>query len=462
MTWAARQPDHRKAPQWTIADIEGSWPTECNGILLRNGPALFQRGSESKRHLFDGDGFAQAWRFNAGSIEHKASWIQTKKFQEEQRAGEFLYPGLADSRIARKTIKNPDDFNTANTNLFPWQGKLLALWEGGSAHELDPTNLDTIGPKIWSPETEAAPFGAHPQVDEQGRLWNIGISGNQLLIYVINSDGRLEKVRLHTVRPCAMAHDFILTKHYLGVWLAPIQINAQALHQNGRLLSAMEWQENEGSHLILIDRDSLEITSTLELESEMIFHFANAWEEDQHLNICYVSNSFEQLHTGFMDALADGTPPTRHLGQKAQASYKRIRLDTGHSESWQGHAGVEFPQIDERERGNPCGRFFSLLSHGASSPQGFNGIVHQDIDSAWSQCWIADNAIELEEHVYTPKQRNDPMAGGWLIGSGYHARRQQSFCSILDAEHLDDGPIAMAYLDGATPICFHGSFSPGN
>jgi carotenoid cleavage dioxygenase-like enzyme len=88
--------------------------------------------------------------------------------------------------------------------------------------------------------------------------------------------------------------------------------------------------------------------------------------------------------------------------------------------------------------------------------------VHQDIDSAWSQCWIADNAIELEEHVYTPKQRNDPMAGGWLIGSGYHARRQQSFCSILDAEHLDDGPIAMAYLDGATPICFHGSFSPVN
>lgn len=461
MTWATRQPDHRQPPQWTIAAIEGRWPKDCNGTLLRNGPALFERSGENKRHLFDGDGFAQAWRFNGGSIQHKASWIHTKKFKEEQRAGHFLYPGFADSSTTRKTIKNPDDLNTANTNLIHWQGTLLALWEAGSAHELDPTSLETLGPKIWSPETEAAPFGAHPKLDEQGRLWNIGISGNQLLVYVINPDGSLDKLRLHSVRPCAMVHDFMLTEHYLGVWLAPIQINAQTLHQHGRLLSAMEWHEQEGSQLLLIDRNSLEITKTLELESEMIFHFANAWEEDQHLNICYISNTFEQLHTDLIASPDNGTQ-RRPSARKPHARFRRIHLDTGVSESWQGHEGVEFPQIDERIRGKPCSKFFSLLSRQSTFKQGFNGIMRHSMTTAQAQYWIGEDSIELEEHVYAPKQPADLKGGGWMIGSGYHAERRQSFCSIFNAEHLENGPIAMAYLDGPTPLCFHGSFLAGN
>jgi carotenoid cleavage dioxygenase len=223
----------------------------------------------------------------------------------------------------------------------------------------------------------------------------------------------------------------------------------------------MEWHEQEGSHLLLIDRNSLEITKTFELEAEMIFHFANAWQEDQHLNICYISSAFEQLHTDLIAAPEAGTP-VRPSARQPHARFRRIRLDTGATESWQGHEGVEFPQIDERDRSKPCGRFYSLLSRQSTSQQGFNGIMRHDMATAQSQCWIGDDSIELEEHVYAPKQLTDPKAGGWLIGSGYHSERQQSFCSIFDAEHLEDGPIAMAYLDGPTPLCFHGSFFAGN
>jgi carotenoid cleavage dioxygenase len=461
MSWTARQPHLHQIPPWRIADIEGQWPTACNGTLLRNGPALFERGSTSKRHLLDGDGFAQAWRFQAGSVLHKGAWIETKKFREEQRTGHFLYQGLADRGISRKPIRNPDDLNTANTNLIHWQGKLLALWEAGSAHVLDPISLHTIGTKIWSPETQAAPFGAHPKLDEQGRLWNIGISGHHLLVYVISAEGSLEKLKLHTVRPCAMVHDFILTKHWLGVWLAPIQINAQALEQNGILLAAMEWHEHEGSQLLLIDRNSLEITKTLEMDAEMIFHFANAWEDGLHLNICYISSAVEQLQTDHIATPEKGIQAGL-AARQPYARFRKIHLDTGNSQSWQGHVGVEFPQIDERDRGMPSGRFFSLLSRQSTLKRGFNGIMRHDMATTQSPCWIGDDAIELEEHVYAPKQRNDPKAGGWLIGSGYHSERRQSFCSIFDAEHVEDGPIAMAYLDGPAPLCFHGSFLANN
>lgn len=33
--------------------------------------------------------------------------------------------------------------NVANTNLLYWAGKLLALWEGGLPHELNPKTLET-------------------------------------------------------------------------------------------------------------------------------------------------------------------------------------------------------------------------------------------------------------------------------------------------------------------------------
>lgn len=461
MNWAGRQPSYHRLPSWDVASIEGQWPKECNGTLLRNGPALFQRGGETKRHLFDGDGLVQAWDFCGGSIRHKASWIQTSKFNEEQREGRFLYPGFADSETTHRAIKSPDDFNTANTNIIYWNGKLLALWEAGSAHELDPINLETIGPKIWSPETQAAPFGAHPKLDDQGRLWNIGISGNHLLVYVINPDGSLASVRLLTIRPCAMAHDFFLTEHYLGVWLAPIHINPQDLHKNGRLLSAMEWRDQDGSQLLLIDRDSLEITKIVELEAELIFHFANVWEEDQHLNICYIRNSFEQLHADLLIAPENETQAGVST-TVTRACFRRIRLDTGEGEMWQGVEHVEFPQFDERYRGKPCGTFFSLLSTTFNSHSVFNGILRQDIANMCTQRWIGGEEIELEEHVYVPKDRSDRKAGGWLVGSGFNSQRNQSFCCVFDADQLEDGPIAMAYLDAPAPICFHGQFLTGS
>jgi all-trans-8'-apo-beta-carotenal 15,15'-oxygenase len=458
MSWHQRSPIHLEAPSWLVHEIEGEWPRECSGTLLRNGPALFERDGHRKHHLFDGDGFAQAWDFKDGTVSHRAAWIQTKKFREEQSSGRFLYPGFADNDPSYRPFRSPDDLNTANTNLIHWNGKLLALWEGGSAHELDFRTLETIGVKIWSTETQAAPFGAHPKRDKDGRLWNVGISNNQLLIYVINSDDSLARLRLHAVRPCALVHDFFLTTRFLGVWLAPIQLNSRDALKDGDLLSAMKWQEQDGSLLVLIDRNDLEIFKIIELESELIFHFANAWEEDEELKICCITNTFQQLRSDLSPSLGQSISHG-HQGAKSYVQFRHIQLSSGVSNTiWKGQDQVEFPQIDERIRGKPCNIMFSLLASNSEAPSTFNGLIKQDVGLGQTKAWTGGGEFEMEEHVYVPKHKTDPSAGGWLIGSGFHSQRQQSFCSIFEADQLERGPIAIAYLEGPAPLVLHGQF----
>lgn len=458
MSLIQRTPPLHKPSSWSMCEVEGSWPSDCQGTLLRNGPALFERNGHRRNHLFDGDGYVQTWSFQDGVVRHRGAWVQTKKFKEEQAAGRFLYPGFADGGAGDRMVRCPDDLNTANTNVMAWNGRLLALWEAGSAYELDAQSLDTLGVKTWSSETQAAPFGAHPKTDADGLLWNIGIANNQLLIYVINPDGSLARVRAHAVRPCALVHDFFLTERFLGVWLAPLQLDHGALQAHGNLLSAMRWREQEGSHLLMIDRNSLDLVKTFELEAELIFHFANAWEEDGHLHLSYIRNTFGQLHAG----LALTPNQSFNVGDQVghgHASFRRICLTTGAAiADWQGSEQVDFPQIDERLRGTASPRVFSLLATSAATPSTFNGLMSQDVDLGHRQLWEGDGALALEEHVFVPKCNEDLQAGGWLIGSGYNTSRCQSFCSVFDANQLAKGPIAIAYLDAPAPLSFHGQF----
>ena len=445
-----RQPEFSALkPYWRVIEILGRWPEQLNGRLLRNGPALFRRGDVCKSHLLDGDGFAQCWTISRGNIDHKGAWIQTHKFSDEQHEQTFIYPGFSTGGRSSTSLILPDAFNTANTNLIAFNGQLLALWEAGSAHEICPTDLSTIGLKTWSEETAGAPFGAHPKFDREGNLWNIGISGNRLLVYVINPAGRLHKIRAHTVKPTAIVHDFLLTDHFIGVWLAPLELDRQCLADGSTLLEAMAWHDDRGSQLLLINRKTLDIERTFQMGSELIFHFCNAWESTNELIIQYIRSHPDALQHQL--EFADGLPQT-------ELRSTTISLNNGKTTEERGPICTEFPQIDQRFRGRTSTICFGLISSCSQPTAIYDGLFrHSSCDSQCQQ-WFAESGIELEEHVHVPMDDHAPEACGWLIGTGYDNKRGQSFCSVFDSEHISQGPLAIAYLDRPAPLCLHGEF----
>ena len=50
-----------------------------------------------------------------------------------------------------------------------------------------------------------------------------------------------------------------------------------------------------------------------------------------------------------------------------------------------------------------------------------------------------------EEHVFIPKPGSTKAGQGWLAGSLLDYGKQRSGIAILDAEHVDAGPLATAW-----------------
>ena len=93
-------------------------------------------------------------------------------------------------------IGGPDSLNPANANAVEHAGRVLALWEGGSAYSLSPDDLTTQGPVAWRDDLRGVPLSAHPKIDAVGHLWNIGSAGRHLVVWHIDAQGRLVDMQL--------------------------------------------------------------------------------------------------------------------------------------------------------------------------------------------------------------------------------------------------------------------------
>lgn len=210
--------------------IKGNIPEALQGTLFRNGNGRFEHQGVKYDHLFDGDGMIAAFRFKNGKVNYSNRYVRTKEFEAEEKQGKMLYrsfgtniPGGFSKNLLRMRFKN-----AANTSLVYHAGKLLALWEGGLPHEIDPETLATLSrydyngvlknafsalDKLIFPELS---FSAHPKIHPKtGVLYNFGtVPGlkHRLVIYKIEPNGEAAIEQVINMPGMTFAHDFILTQ----------------------------------------------------------------------------------------------------------------------------------------------------------------------------------------------------------------------------------------------------------
>jgi carotenoid cleavage dioxygenase-like enzyme len=77
--------------------------------------------------------------------------------------------GMFGTQKAGGILKNAFDLrkkNVANTNILYWGQKLVALWEGGLPHSMDPISLETIGEStLGGVLGRGETLTAHPRYD---------------------------------------------------------------------------------------------------------------------------------------------------------------------------------------------------------------------------------------------------------------------------------------------------------
>jgi all-trans-8'-apo-beta-carotenal 15,15'-oxygenase len=444
--------------------LRGRWPAEVRGRFYRNGPALMERGAERYHHWFDGDGMVQQFTLDGTRISHRGRLVRTTKLAAEQRAGRFLMSTLGTAIEGGPTGTGPDAFNVANTNAIEHAGRVLALWEGGSAYAMDPKDLATLGPVTWRADMAQVPFSAHPKVDAAGNLWNFGTSGRHIVAWHIKPGGELGGVQIgESPYPGGMAHDMAVTERYLVVPLPPVSLDfARPVAEGGPRRFALK--PGEPLRVLVMEKADIRRRRVFELPPQMVFHVGNAHElPGGSISLSYVAAPDAWFLDQGAVALMAGRPQT---AGRVGLQMATLDMASGRAQVDAVPGEVEFPRIDPRRIGlSGTDRARWLLS-GVSWqtwPGRNNALLHgvQMLDTTTGRMKRHDYGehVVAEEHIVVPKPGRSGELDAWLLGTTYDARRQATVLNLLDAAHVEDGPIAQAVLPYMLPLGFHGNFT---
>lgn len=435
--------------------IEGKLPADLRGDFYRNGPGLFERGGQRYHHWFDGDGMVHAWRFSDQGVSHQARFVRTKKFVAEQQANEFLVPAFGTAIQPKIPLRSSDTMNTANTNVIQMDGRLLALWEGGSAHAMDGQTLETQGMVAWTSELAGMPFSAHPKVEADGTMWNFGTMMGKLVLYQFSLQGKLVKHHVMQAPGAAMVHDFVVSQKHLIFLFSPLRLNIEAVRAGKSMVDAMEWHANQATQILVVEKADFTRSVSLEMPAMMLFHFGNAWEEDGVIHLDFVKSDNADNFQTWMPKIMRGenvqSMPSTPAFLTIDLARKQTRL-TERSEN------LEFPRVDPRVVGQRNRFIYYPVAVDEGVNNALNGVMRLDVESGKTDCFDFGAECRLEEHVVVPKRGSKKEGEAWLVGVGFDVQRQTSFASVFDAQNLSAGPVALAHLPYWVPHCFHGNF----
>lgn len=438
--------------------LRGKLPQALRGTLFRNGPGRFDRNGLRYRHWFDGDGLVQAWRLTDQGVSHEARFVTTHKYREESRAGRFLYDAAGTSIPGAREARNADDMNTANTSVLVLDDRLYALWEGGSAWEIDPQTLRSIGPRTFRDDLAAIPFSAHPLRDGDGSLWNIGVMAyageGMLVLWHLDAQGQLIWASPIASGHRGYAHSFAISARHVVVVLSPWLL---AHDIQGAFLESLQWRSDQASLALVIDKHDPSKVRRFEVPAGIVYHWADAHEQDGVIELsgCWYDDA-AAIHQDFMAVMRG-----ERVAGAARSDLVRLRLSlaTGGAELRRsGVRGLEFPDVDRRPQGaHP--RLYALAQTGASIAHYLNSVVAFDRRRERTDCYRYGEHLLVEEHRFVPRPGSARADDGWLIGTALDAAHGEHVLAVFDASHLDDGPICEARLPRPMPLSFHAAFA---
>lgn len=444
--------------------LEGKLPSDLKGTLYYNGAARFSRGGASVNHWFDGDGAILAIHFEEEQAIGTYRFVQTQEFIEETKAETLLYGGFGTLPAVglgdrlQKILKN-----TANTSVLVLADRILALWEGGKPYALTPDDLTTLGIDTLGFLEDKQTFSAHPKQDPvSGDIYNFGVGlGRREKLFVYRCDRQcqiLKQVAL-PLKGIPIIHDFVLAGPYLVFCIAPVRLQ----HPFKILLGlqsysdGMTWMPQNGTQVLILDRETLEVVSQDQVEPWFQWHFGNGFQNDQG-NVVLTLARYEDFQTNQLQReVISGDIRT-----VAESSLWQCEIDPASTKivSSQTLVGqmVEFPTVNALRVGVEAKTtYFSTHREHRDCPSLMKQIGWVDhATGTWKTSQLPPTHFPVEP-IFAPNTRTPER--GWVLTVVYDGDRHQSEVWIYEANNFDS-PICRLGLPSVIPIGFHGTWRP--
>lgn len=448
---------------------EGALPPDLRGVLYRNGPGTNASFGVPYAHPFDGDGHVLRFAFDGKAVRYRNRFVDTNERRREARAKKPLYrsfgtnlPGGLRKNLLRMSFKN-----AANTSVV-WHGeKLLALWEGGLPHRLEPRTLSTLArydydgrlrntgsrlDRLLAPEL---PFAAHPKVDPAtGELVNFGVMLGmkpRILIHRVSRDGALAEPESIAVDRLVFLHDFVLTARCAILFLVPVAFRvAPAVLGLLSPADAIESVAGAPTRILMVPRSraSQRAAANVMLEASpcFVFHFVGAYErEDEKVDVIGLRMprfpSTEQTRALLAGRASDFPPalPTRWvLDVHARRTTEECLTDVP----------AELPTSDPSLVTKRVGVFFSLAGAPDRSDPFLKRVQRFEIETG--RAVARDFAPDLPgEPLFVPRTNH-------VLVLVYRAAEHRSDLYVLDADDLKT--VCRLELPHHVPPGFHGTW----
>ncbi len=450
--------------------VEGTLPTALTGTLYRNGNGRFQHQGVWYDHPFDGDGMIAKFSFDGQTVRYRNRYVRTAEFEAEEQAGRMLYRSFG-TNLPGGFLKNAFRLqfkNTANTNVIWHGGHMLALWEGGWPHRIDPHSLATIDRYDYDGvlrnrfswlDSQIAPemsFSAHPKIHPTtGVLHNFGtVPGvrQRLVLYEVSPSGQAQITHAFPMADMTFAHDFVLTESGHRIFfLTPVSFDMpRALAGLTSPAASIRVNKANPTEVLIIDPDNR--VHRLHTDFCFVFHFVNGYQQPDGTLIVDGLMLEDYPASASMKAFLAGNVPDDQTG----AQFVRYRIDvqkqTVVREPLAPYEG-ELPEIHPDLTGRPYRYSWSIGRPLTSTRPLFDHIVKIDASTGLGLHRHDPHTLPSEP-IVVPRPDSTAEDDAWLLYLRYDSPTQTTDLVVADAANLQR--IARLRLPHNIPLGFHG------
>lgn len=450
---------------------EGSVPEEINGSWYRSIPDPQYSPMLGDDTFLSGDGMVSLFRFENGHVDFKMRYIQTERWKAERAARRSLYGKYRNPFTDDPSVQGKPR-NVNNTTPIYHGGKLLALKEDSHAMEMDPRTLETIGEWDYDGKLKSQTMTAHTRLaPDSGDLYFFGYEAGGLVtkdvsFCVADKKGNLTREEWFEAPYVALMHDFAVTREHVIFPVFPITADLNRMKAGGH-----HWvfEQDKESFVGILPRDAhVKHMRWFRGPARSSFHFMNAYSEGNRVHMYFgvskvppfpfmqeasgIHSRPDQVRIGFVRWTFDLSKPgdtweETIIGPSGDMPRTAIKdqmkdFDIGYYQTFDPRNA---PQNGPPPIAGPVGA-------------GFNTIVRMEVKTGKYTTLSLGPTVTVQEHIHIPSKQ--PGHEGYLAFVCDMHDRQLSEVAIVEAEHIEKGPIARIKVPFRLRVQVHGNWVP--
>lgn len=454
-------------------EVEGKVPEGIDGTFFQVAPDPQFPPMLGNDIFFNGDGAVHAFRFKNGHVDFQRRYVMTERLKIQRAARDSLF-GLYRNQYTNDPRAEGTCGGTANTNVVHHNGRLLALKEDSPPYALDPITLETEGLYDFEGQITSATFTAHPKFDPAtGALLCFGYEAKgdatpDIAYYEIDRHGRKQREIWIRGPYAAMIHDFAVTENYVIFPLMPLTVDLERIKAGG---THFQWQPGLEQTFGVLPRDGDgKDVRWFTAPNGFQGHTLNAFDDGK--GRIYVDMPVTDGNIFYFFPQSNGYVPPPETLSSRMMRWTFDMNNPGNSLTMQPltEFACEFPKSDDRYSGQPYRHGFVIAMDmtrpfdaerlGKPPFQFFNLLSHIDVTTKKTESWFADSQTCFQEPIFIPKSEDAPEGEGYVVALANRLVEQTTDLVILDAQHMDEGPIATVHLPVRLRMSLHGNWVP--